>query len=111
METINFDDFLKIELVSWTIIKVKNFKEAKTPRYKIWVDFWVIYWEKKTSAAITNYTKEELIWKQVMWVLIFPPKQIWNFISEFLITAFIDKNWNTILSTTDKKIDNWLRLL
>jgi tRNA-binding protein len=111
MKQINFDDFLAIEICSWTIIDVKSFPEARNPAYKIWVDFWTDIWIKKTSAQVTDYSKEELLWKQVCWVVNFPPKQVWKFMSQFLLTAFIDKNGTAHLAVPDKKIDNWVKLV
>ncbi len=111
METISWEDFEKVEFRTWTIIKVKDFPEAKNPAYKIWVDFWKKIWIKKTSAQITSlYRKEKLIWKQIIWVINLRPKQIWPFISEFLLTWFYTDSW-VILSAVDKKVDNWLKLL
>lgn len=66
MKELNFQDFLDIDLRSGTITEVQDFPEAKNPAYKIWVDFWEDFWIKKTSAQVTNYTKKELIWKQII---------------------------------------------
>lgn len=111
MKQISWNDFESVELRVWTIIEVDDFPEARNPAYKIKVNFWKEIWIKKSSAQITNlYTKEELIWKQIIWVLNFPPKQIWNFMSEFLITGFYDKNKSVVLAVPDKKIENWSKL-
>lgn len=112
MEQITFQDFLDIDIRIWTIIKVDDFLEAKKPSYKLEVDFWEKIWIKKSSSQLkTMYLKEELIWKQVLWVINFPKKQIANFMSECLITGFIQNNGDVILAIPDKKIDNGMRLL
>ncbi len=111
MKKINWNDFKNIELRVWTILKVGYFPEAKKSAYKITVDFWKDIWIKKSSAQITDlYKKEELIWKQIIWVVNFPVKQIWKFMSEFLITGFIQKNGAVILAVPDKESENWSKL-
>ncbi|TCT16205.1 tRNA-binding protein [Natranaerovirga pectinivora] len=81
-----FDDFLKIDIRVGEIIKVESFEKAKKPAYKLWVDFGDEIGIKKSSAQITEcYRKEELIHKQVLGVVNFPPRQIGDFMSEVLI--------------------------
>ena len=111
MKGIDFEDFLSVELRSGTITEVQEFPEARNPAYKIWVDFWDNFGIKKTSAQITSYTKKELIWKQVIWVLNFPSKQVWKFMSEFLLTAFVDEKGTAILAVPDSDIKNGEKLM
>jgi len=111
MKEITWNDFEIIELRSWTIIEVNDFPEARNPAYKITVDFWPEIWIKKTSAQITVlYSKEELIWKQITWVVNFPNKQIGKFMSEFLLTGFVQEDKTVVLAIPDKKINNWICL-
>lgn len=94
-----------------TIIQVESFPEAHNPAYKVWVDFGQEIGTKKTSAQITKlYTKEELIWKQIIWVLNFPPKQVSTFMSEFLITWVHSLEW-VVLTSLDKRVANGLKIL
>jgi tRNA-binding protein len=66
---------------------------------------------KKTSAQITtHYTKESLIGKQILWVLHFPPKQIGNFVSEFLCTGFYREDGSVILATPEQRVPNGAKL-
>lgn len=77
MKTITRDDFESVELRTGTIVDVQDFPEARKPAYKIIVDFGKNIGIKKSSAQITAlYTKEELLGKQIMGVVNFPPKQI-----------------------------------
>ena len=108
---ITWDDFEKIELRSGTITDVKDFPEARKPAYIITVDFGKEIGIKKSSAQITDlYTKEELLNKQIIGVINFPPKQIGPFISEFLITGLIQENGNVVLAVPDMNVKNGLRL-
>lgn len=111
MKTISWKDFESVDIRVWTIVDVQDFPEIKNSSYKIWVDFGDELWIKKTSAQCTEiYTKEELLWKQILWVVNFPPKQIGKFMSEFLITWIYTHEW-VVLGSTERKVENGLKLL
>ncbi|WP_027623961.1 tRNA-binding protein [Clostridium lundense] len=83
---VTFDDFMKLDIRVGEIIEVEFFEKAKKPAYKLLVDFGEEIGIKKSSAQITEcYKKEELIGKQVLGVVNFPPRQIADFMSEVLI--------------------------
>ncbi len=111
MKEITWDHFQNVEIRVGTIIDVQSFPEARVPAYKITADFGPEIGIKKSSAQITTlYTKEELLNKQIIGVVNFPPKQIGPFISEFLVTGFVQENGAVILAVPDKKSINGAKL-
>jgi tRNA-binding protein len=111
MDTITWHDFEKVELRVGTVIEAFDFPEARKPAYKLTVDFGP-FGIKKSSAQITkHYAKEELPGMQVVGVINFPPKQIANFISEFLVTGFADENGDIVLASIDKPVPNGSKLI
>lgn len=112
MNKITWPDFEKVALHVGTVIQVEDFPEAKKPAYKIWVDFGEKIGVKKTSAQVTfHYTKHDLLGRQIVGVVNFEPKQIANFISEFLLTGFADENGHIIITTVDKPTPNGSKLI
>ncbi len=111
MEQITWEDFEKIELRVGTIIDVSEFPEAQKPAYKLKVDFGP-FGIKKSSAQITHlYQPEDLVGKQVIGVINFPPKQIGPFWSECLITGFLQEDGSVVLAVPDKPTQNGLKLI
>lgn len=81
-----FEDFMKLDIRVGTIISAVNFEKARKPAYQLEVDFGGELGIKKSSAQITErYTADELIGKQVLAVVNFPPRQIANFFSQVLV--------------------------
>lgn len=83
---VTFDDFAKIDIRVGEVIKAELFSKAKRPAYRLWVDFGDEIGVKKSSAQITElYDADELMGRQVLGVVNFPPRQIADFISEVLV--------------------------
>ena len=107
MAHISWNDFAKVEFRVGTIIEVNDFPEARKPAYQVKVDFGEDIGIKKSSAQITDlYSKDDLINKQVVAVVNFPPKQIGSFMSECLITGFYNSKNQVILAVPDQLIGN-----
>lgn len=106
METIEFNEFTKVELRVGTIIEVNDFPQARKASYKLKIDFGDKIGIKNSSAQITNYKKEDLIGKQVICVINFKPMHIADFKSEVLTTGFYNEKGEVILSTVNDKVPN-----
>lgn len=95
---INYDDFAKVDIRVGEIISVEDFPEARKPAYKLTINFGEEIGTKRSSVQIVaNYTKEELIGRQVIGVVNFPPKQIGPFLSEVLTLGVEDEDDNVVL--------------
>ena len=94
---ITFDDFLKVDMRVGRIVEVEEFPEARKPAWRLRVDFGPEIGVKRSSAQITNYTRDELLGRQVVAVVNFPPRQIGPFISEVLTLGVPDEDGNVIL--------------
>jgi len=111
MGTINWQDFEKIDIRAGTILEVNDFPEARKPAYQLLIDFGAETGIKKSSAQITaHYKKEDLINRQVIAIVNFPPKQIATFISECLVLGVYDENNDVVLLQPDKKIKNGCKI-
>src|SRR5690348_14993837 len=106
MKTIQWQDFEQVELRVGTIVKVEPFPEARKPAYKLWVDLGELG-VKKSSAQITAlYLPEALQGKQVICVTNFPPRQVANFMSEVLVTGFVQPDNSVVLAVPDQPVAN-----
>ena len=111
MSSITWSDFERVDIRAGTILEVLDFPKAKKPAYKIKVDFgsFGIKW---TSAQVTkHYLKEQLINRQVLGVINLPPKQVADFMSEFLLTGLANEHGDIILAAVDKPVPNGSKLI
>jgi len=111
MKEINWSDFEAVELRVGTVLKVEQFPEARKPAYKITVDFGPEIGSRRSSAQITDlYTAEELVGRQVVGVVNFPPKQIGPMRSECLITGFYTEDGSVVLAVPERAVPNGAKL-
>ena len=109
-EKLNWNDFLKVDMRVGTIISAEEFKEARNPSYKMVIDFGDLG-IKKTSAQITTlYHLKELIGKQIIAVVNFPPKQIATVMSECLVLGGVGANKEVTLICPERKVENGTRI-
>lgn len=111
MDPISWDDFMQVELRVGTIVAAEAFPQARKPAWKLTVDFGSDIGQRRSSAQLTAlYQPAQLIGKQVLAVLNFPPKQIGPFVSECLVTGFYRDDGAVVLAVPDQPVPNGARL-
>jgi tRNA-binding protein len=109
---INYDDFAKVDIRIGTVVEAKMFPEARKPAYILMIDFGPEIGIRKSSAQITvHYTPEQLVGRQVLGVVNFPPRQIGPVRSEVLTLGFEDEAGAIVLAGTDHKVPNGKKLM
>jgi tRNA-binding protein len=110
-KTIRWADFESVELRVGTIVAADDFPEAKKPAWKLTVDFGPEIGMRRSSARITDlYAKEDLVGRQVIAVVNFPPKQVGPFVSECLVTGFYRPDGAVVLAVPDQAVANGSKL-
>lgn len=105
--TTTYDDFQAVDVRVGTITRTEPYPETRKPAIKLWVDFGPEIGEKRSSAQITvHYVPEELIGKQVLAVVNFPPRQIGKFMSEVLVLGLPDARGEVVLIGPDHPVPN-----
>lgn len=111
MERITWPDFEKVHLCVGTVLTAQDLPDARNPAYVLTIDFGP-HGLKRSSAQITkHYTKAELIGRQVVAVINFPPKQVGNVMSECLVTGIPDADGDIVLTAVERPIPNGGRLV
>ena len=99
---ISFDDFLKVDMRVGRIVAVEDFPEARKPAWKLRIDFGPEIGEKRSSAQITNYAREELEGRLVVGVVNFPPRQVGPVRSEVLVLGAVSDGHPVLLLEPDE---------
>jgi tRNA-binding protein len=100
----SWDEFELLELTVGRVTAVEDFPEARRPAYKLTIDFGPAG-VRRSSAQLTHYAKDELVGRQVVCVLGFPPKRIAGFASEVLVTGALSDAHGVVLLSPDRDVE------
>ena len=109
-EFITWDDFERVEIRVGTIVGVDDFPEARKPAWKLTIDLGPLGTKRSSAQLKALYGKEELLGRQVICVVNFPPRQIGPMMREVLTTGFPDAEGNTVLASVERTVPNGARL-
>jgi len=102
---ISFDDFLKVDVRVGRIVSARPFPAARKPAYQLELDFGPEVGRRRSSAQLTQrYTADELVGRQVLAVINFPPRQIATFLSEVLVLGVPDADGNVVLVQPEAEV-------
>lgn len=107
---INWADFEKVDIRTGTIVAAEPFPQARKPAYKLTIDFGALGTKRSSAQLTTLYQPEDLIGRQVVAVVNFPPKQIATFMSECLVLGAVDEAGTVTLLQTERPAANGQRI-
>jgi len=111
LDPVSFQDFLRVEIRSGTVVRAERFPEARKPAYKLWVDLGPELKVKTASAQLTShYNPEQLVGKHVVVVVNLSPKQVADFVSEVLVLGLPDENGDVVLVQPERRVPDGVRL-
>lgn len=107
----SIDDFDKLDIRIGTIVDARPFPEARKPALQLQIDFGGEIGIKRSSAQITvHYATDQLIGRQVLAVVNFPPRRIGPFESEVLTLGVPDAEGAVVLLRPDFKVPDGGRM-
>jgi tRNA-binding protein len=110
MSEITWSDFERVDIRIGTVVRAEPFPEARKPAYKLWIDLGALG-ERRSSAQITDrYGLEELVGRQVVCVVNFPPKRIGPFVSEVLVLGAYADGHTVVLLRPDQDVERGSRI-
>jgi len=110
MNQITWADFEKIDIRTGTITEVSDFPKARNPSYQLKIDFGELGTKNSSAQVVDLYKKEDLLGKQVIAVVNFPPKQIANFFSECLVLGVYTAEKQVILLQPQQTVGNGMKI-
>ncbi len=108
---LSYAEFQRVDIRVGRIVDVQDFPEARKPAWKLTVDFGEFGVRRSSAQITTLYRKEDLVGRQVIAVLNFPPKQIGPFRSEVLVTGFAREDGAIVLAQPQQPVPNGSKLV
>jgi tRNA-binding protein len=106
MQTIQGQDFEKLDLRIGTVTDAREFPQARKPAYQLTVDFGEAGIKESSAQITAHYLPKDLVGKQVIGLLNLPPRQIAHFCSECLILGIYDAAGDVVLLQPERPVEN-----
>lgn len=108
---IEFEDFQRMEMATGTIREARVNEKARAPSYVLTIDFGPEYGKRTSSAQITrNYQPDDLVGRQVVAVMNFPPKRIAGVKSEVLVLGAVSREHDVVLLEPSFPVEDGVRI-
>ena len=107
---ISWDDFMKVEVQTGTVLEAKPNEKARVPAYVMKIDFGELGMKISSAQITRNYTAEDLVGKQVVAVTNFPPKRIAGVKSEVLVLGAVCDDHGIVLLEPTFRVKNGIRI-
>jgi tRNA-binding protein len=104
MGPISWDDFDKVDIRAGVVVDARSFPEARRPAYRLWIDFGPLGVRRSSAQITRHYAPEELVGRQVIGVVNFPPKRIGPFVSEVLVLGVYDEAGEVVLLQPERPV-------
>jgi len=107
---IAWEDFARVDMRVGVVVRAEPFPEARKPAYRLWIDFGPLGRKQSSAQITTRYRPEELVGRQVVCVVNFPPKRIGPFLSEVLVLGAYDGGRDVVLLRPDHEVEPGSRI-
>jgi len=111
LDLITYEDFLKCDLRVGTVLEASVFPEARKPSYRLLIDFGSLGLKPSSAQITALYGPEELVGRQVVAVVNFPPKRVAGFVSEVLVLGVVTSGTEVVLLGPDRPVTPGERVL
>lgn len=106
-----FDEFLNLDMRVGTVISAAPLEGAIKPAYRMEIDFGPELGIKRSSGQYTvNYQPADMVGRQIVAVVNFPPRRVAGFLSEVLVLAAPDPGGAHVLLTVERHTPNGGRI-
>jgi tRNA-binding protein len=108
--SINFEDFLKVDIRTGTVVEAVLNHKARVPAYVLTVDFGELGLLTSSAQITENYRPDDLRGKQIVAVVNFPSKRVAGVKSEVLILGAVSSDHAVVLLEPSFAVENGARI-
>ena len=103
---VTFEEFQRVRIHTGTVVEAAPNPKARVPAYVLKIDFGPLGMRTSSARITRNYTPEELVGRQVVAVLNFPPKRVAGVRSEVLVLGAVSDEEGVVLLRPTSPVAN-----